>query len=77
LGDRISVLSIQSVAAAHNGEYTCTAENPAGIANYTAELTVNGTIALHTVATLVSWKKSFTTFILPFQNVPQRWIRIA
>ncbi|XP_046638873.1 Down syndrome cell adhesion molecule-like protein Dscam2 isoform X13 [Daphnia pulicaria] len=41
LGDRISVLSIQSVAAAHNGEYTCTAENPAGIANYTAELTVN------------------------------------
>ena len=46
LGDRISVLSIQSVAAVHNGEYTCTAENPAGISNYTATLTVNGTISL-------------------------------
>lgn len=43
LGDRISVLSIQSVSAAHNGEYTCTAENAAGVANYTATLTVNGT----------------------------------
>lgn len=43
LGDRISVLSIQSVAADHNGEYTCTAENPAGVADYTATLTVNGT----------------------------------
>ena len=42
LGERISVLSIQSVSAAHNGEYTCTAENPAGVANYTATLTVNG-----------------------------------
>lgn len=42
LGERISVLSIQSVAAVHNGDYTCTAENPAGIANYTATLTVNG-----------------------------------
>lgn len=46
LGDRISVLSIQSVAAVHNGEYTCTAENPTGIANYTAVLTVNGTTHL-------------------------------
>lgn len=42
LGERISVLSIQSVAAVHNGEYTCTAENPAGVTNYTASLTVNG-----------------------------------
>lgn len=42
LGERISVLSIQSVAAVHNGDYTCTAENPAGIANYSATLTVNG-----------------------------------
>lgn len=42
LGDRISVLSIPSVTAAHNGDYTCTAQNPAGMANFTATLTVNG-----------------------------------
>ena len=42
LGERISVLSIQSLSAVHNGEYTCTAENGAGTANYTATLTVNG-----------------------------------
>lgn len=42
LGERISVLSIQSVGAVHNGDYTCTAENPAGTANYTATLSVNG-----------------------------------
>ena len=42
LGERISVLSIQSLSAVHNGDYTCTAENGAGKTNYTATLTVNG-----------------------------------
>ena len=44
LGDRISVLSIQSVTAGHSGDYTCSAKNPAGIANFTATLTVNGSV---------------------------------
>ena len=42
IGDRVSVLQISSVTAAHNGDYTCTAENPAGISNFTATLNVNG-----------------------------------
>ena len=42
IGDSISVLVIASVAAAHSGNYTCTARNPAGVANHTATLQVNG-----------------------------------
>lgn len=41
---RLSTLSIESVMGRHSGRYTCIASNSAGIANYTAELTVNGTI---------------------------------
>lgn len=43
IGDSISVLVIASVAAGHSGNYTCTARNPAGMANHTATLQVNGT----------------------------------
>lgn len=39
---RISILSIESVRGRHSGNYTCTAENAAGIVNYTASLRVNG-----------------------------------
>jgi hypothetical protein len=42
IGDSISVLVIASVAAAHSGNYTCTARNAAGVANHTATLQVNG-----------------------------------
>lgn len=42
LGDRTLVLQISSVTAAHNGDYTCTAQNSAGISNFTATLSVNG-----------------------------------
>lgn len=42
IGDSISVLVIASVAAGHSGNYTCTARNPAGVANHTATLQVNG-----------------------------------
>ncbi|XP_021929576.1 Down syndrome cell adhesion molecule-like protein Dscam2 isoform X2 [Zootermopsis nevadensis] len=41
IGDSISVLVIASVGAGHSGNYTCTARNPAGMANYTATLQVN------------------------------------
>lgn len=41
-GPRISVLSIESVASKHRGNYTCIAENIAGLVKLTAELHVNG-----------------------------------
>lgn len=38
-----SILSIESVAARHAGEYTCSASNKAGATSYSATLAVNGT----------------------------------
>ncbi|KAI4496436.1 hypothetical protein M0804_000246 [Polistes exclamans] len=40
-----SVLTIESVAARHAGEYTCSASNRAGATSHTALLTVNGIYA--------------------------------
>lgn len=42
LNPRVSLLSIDAVAAGHAGNYTCSAKNPAGITNHTATLSVNG-----------------------------------
>lgn len=44
-GKRLSVLSIDAVAARHAGEYTCTASNKAGASSHTAALAVNGNTA--------------------------------
>lgn len=41
---RISTLTIDSVAARHAGEYSCTATNAAGSATHTSVLSVNGTL---------------------------------
>lgn len=41
-GDRANILAIDYVGPGHRGEYTCTSTNPAGTANYSAELDVNG-----------------------------------
>ena len=43
IGSKSSVLQIDSVDATHTGNYTCTATNSAGIAHYSAQLTVVGT----------------------------------
>lgn len=43
LGARVSNLMIESVEGRHAGNYTCSAENRAGIKTYTAELEVIGT----------------------------------
>lgn len=40
---RASTLTIESVAASHAGEYSCTISNVAGSAMHTAVLSVNGT----------------------------------
>lgn len=42
IGDRISLLTVESVKAANWGNYTCVASNKAGQSAYTAELLVNG-----------------------------------
>lgn len=42
VGERTSLLSINSVMAAHSGNYTCTAENAAGTSDYTSTLFVSG-----------------------------------
>ena len=42
IGTQTSILMISSVDYTHSGEYTCRAENPAGIATHSAELKVNG-----------------------------------
>lgn len=41
-GKRIFVLTIDSVKAQHAGNYTCLAENAAGVAEHTSKLIVNG-----------------------------------
>ena len=41
-GPRLSILAIDSIAAGHAGDYTCTASNSASSVNYTATLAVNG-----------------------------------
>ena len=43
VGKKTSVLSIDSIMPGHSGNYTCSVSNPAGTANYSAELTVHGT----------------------------------
>ncbi len=42
MGPRVSSLMIASVGHRHMGIYTCTANNAAGKASYSAELRVNG-----------------------------------
>ena len=41
-GQRVSMLSIESVQPRHAGNYTCIAKNPAGSAEHSAELMVMG-----------------------------------
>lgn len=41
-GKRNLVLNIESVTAAHSGNYTCQANNKAGTADYTTDLKVYG-----------------------------------
>lgn len=45
-GKKTSVISIDSVEEHHAGNYTCIAQNRAGVSTYTTELTVNGTYLL-------------------------------
>lgn len=56
MGTRNSLLTIESVAAEHSGNYTCTATNRAASVQHTAPLLVNGTpltLSLPPLAALV------------------------
>ena len=44
-GQRVSLLTIDAIAAGHSGDYTCTATNNASSVNYTATLAVNGSLS--------------------------------
>lgn len=44
VGDSMNVLFIPSVAPSNRGNYTCVANNPAGLDSFTAQLLVNGTL---------------------------------
>ena len=59
LNARVSLLSIDSIAAGHTGNYTCTAQNSAGSVNHTATLLVQGQLVTNNHSTR-----------LPFQPLP-------
>lgn len=42
IGERISLLTVETVKALHSGNYSCVASNSAGNSSYAAELFVNG-----------------------------------
>lgn len=42
IGKRINVLTIESVASHHAGQYSCRAKNTAGLSEHAAILSVNG-----------------------------------
>ena len=44
IGQKASMLIIDSVDYQHSGVHTCRAENPAGISTFAAELLVNGNL---------------------------------
>ena len=41
-GNKLSVLNIESAKGRHRGNYTCFSKNRAGIAQYSAQLAING-----------------------------------
>lgn len=43
IGDRSSLLMISAVTTQHQGLYTCSAQNRAGLVTHSAPLIVNGT----------------------------------
>lgn len=69
-----SILSIESVAARHAGEYTCSASNKAGATSHSAILAVNGTIFSFSFFSLLSLRSFFFNHSFLFFSYPRcRW----
>ena len=68
INSRVSLLSIDSIEAGHAGDYTCTAQNSAGLANHTAVLLVQGffrsssTFGCHPITSHLGSLRSVATF---------------
>lgn len=68
-GQRISVLSIETVRSRHAGLYTCVGKNSAGYIEHSAELKVNG-IAFFSYISLLLLDHNFSTFLIyPFHII--------
>lgn len=50
---KTSIMNVDSVSGIHRGTYHCVATNPAGTANHSAILEVNGTIQIDITSRLV------------------------
>lgn len=46
VGPRTSLLTISSTTAWHAGNYTCVAENRAGVTNYTVPVVIHGIVSV-------------------------------
>ena len=66
-----SVLTIESVAARHAGEYTCSASNRAGATTHSSRLTVNGT-CVHDPFRVLLLRFS-VRHTVPHLSTRQRW----
>ena len=62
VGERTSILSINSVGSEHRGSYTCLASNHVGETNHTETLWVNGTPLLMNRRALNAFSTSICVF---------------
>lgn len=72
IGKRISVMSIESVAGHHAGNYSCRVKNVAGMAEHSAILTVNGLSDGILFFFFLSFFILTFSFISPFSKILQR-----
>lgn len=66
LGNRNSVLNIDSVTANHAGNFTCNAANLAASLNFTSELVVKGTQYSNQTTSETSNDNFIKCFLFPF-----------
>lgn len=69
-GRKASLLLIDPVAAEHRGNYTCTVRNPAGVANFTAALYINGKFFRFNLPCFLTFSSSIDP--CPFKYIKRR-----
>lgn len=67
IGKRVNVLTIEAVAAHHAGNYSCRAQNKAGLTEHYARLIVNGLFMFQNINFIICF--FFIYFINPFINL--------